>query len=132
MVGWSGKVALIVSGNGGSVGPGGSFRQCCGDFLNADVYACVRVRVRVFMTDRYIAMAKMKKHVKVGEVEVVHADEGVVAGVMVSDGDVVMHEDGGKETDDEDGDVKDCRLGEDEWMMWEEECAHGGAGRSEL
>ena len=39
---------------------------------------------------------------------------------------------GGRRQIDEDGDVKDCRLGEDEWMMWEEECAHGGAGRSEL
>ena len=85
-------------------------------------------------TDRYIAMAKKKKkHVKVGEVEVVHADEGVVAGMVVGDGDAVRHEDGGKETDDEDEDedVKDCRLWEEEWMMSEEECAHGGTGRSE-
>ena len=33
----------------------------------------------------------------------------------MGDGDAVMHEDGGKETDDEDEDedVKDCRLGEE-------------------
>ena len=77
-------------------------------------------------------MAKKKKHVKVGEAEVVQADEGVAAGRMMDDGDAMKHKDGGKETDDEDEDVKDCRLGEEEWMMmWEEECAHGGAGRSE-
>ena len=48
--------------------------------------------------------------------------------MVVGDGDAAMHEDGGKETDDEDEDVKDCRLGEEEWMMWEEESPHGGAG----
>ena len=83
-------------------------------------------------TDRYIAMAKKKKkHVKVGEVEVVHADEGVVAGGMVDDGDAMKHEDGGKETETDDENGEDCHLGVDEWVEWEEEGAHGGAGRSE-
>ena len=38
---------------------------------------------------------------------------------------------GGKETETDDENGEDCHLGVDEWMEWEEEGAHGGAGRSE-
>ncbi len=43
-------------------------------------------------------MAKKKKHVKVREAEVVHAesDEEVAAGGMVDDGDAMAQEEGGE------------------------------------
>ena len=51
--------------------------------------------------------------------------------MVVDDGDAMAHEEGGTETETDDENGEDCHLGVDEWMEWEEEGAHGGAGRSE-